>query len=291
MKTASLKKVFQNDLKRVVLIALGSALFAFNVNTFVHAAGLFPGGIAGTTLLLQAVFQRFMGLYMPYSVINLILNAIPIYIGFRFIGKKFTALSCLSIVLTSVLTDLMQGLPITSEPILVSIFGGILNGSAISLCLLAGGTSGGTDFISIWLSEQHGRDSFNMILGFNVVMLSVAGLLFGWERALYSIIFQYASTQVLHTLYRNYQQQTLLIITEHPEEVYSVINDATHHGATLFRGTGLYEHQERMMVYSVVDSDAVKRVTQAVRNVDGHAFINSIKTNSLTGRFYRRPKD
>lgn len=282
---------FKKDARRVALVTLGSALFALNINTFVHTAGLFPGGFSGLTLLLQEIFRRFLGIEIPYTAINLLLNAFPVYISFRFIGKKFTLLSCLSIVLTSVLTDLLPGMSITSEPILVCIFGGILNGCAILLCLLAGGTSGGTDFISIYLSEQHGKDSFNIILMGNVTMLTIAGVLFGWERALYSILFQYASTQLLHMLYKRYQQQTLLIITEQPEEVYRVIKDITHHGATLFKGTGLYEHQERTMIYSVVAADEVKRVVASVRAVDGHAFINSIKTNSLTGRFYRRPND
>lgn len=282
---------FKKDARRVALVTLGSALFALNINTFVHTAGLFPGGFSGLTLLLQEIFRRFLGIEIPYTAINLLLNAFPVYISFRFIGKKFTLLSCLSIVLTSVLTDLLPGMSITSEPILVCIFGGILNGCAILLCLLAGGTSGGTDFISIYLSEQHGKDSFNIILMGNVTMLTIAGVLFGWERALYSILFQYASTQLLHMLYKRYQQQTLLIITEQPEEVYRVIKDITHHGATLFKGTGLYEHQERTMIYSVVAADEVKRVVASVRAVDSHAFVNSIKTNSLTGRFYRRPND
>lgn len=279
------------DLKRLALVVLGSALFAFNVNSFVHAAGLFPGGFSGSTLLIQEVFSRFMGLSVPYTAINLLLNAFPIYISYRFIGKKFTLLSCLAIVLTSLLTDAMPGVPITSEPVLVCIFGGILNGVAISLCLLAGATSGGTDFISIYLSEQHNKDSFNLILSFNVVMLSLAGILFGWERALYSIIFQYASTQVLHVLYKRYQQQTLLIVTEQPEAVYQAIKEITNHGATLFRGMGLFEHKERTMVYSVVAADEVKRVIASVRALDPHAFVNSIKTNSLSGHFYHRPND
>lgn len=284
-------KDLTKDLKRLALVFLGSALFAFNVNSFVHAAGLFPGGFAGTTLLLQEAFSRFLNLSIPYTAINLLLNAFPIYISYRFIGKKFTLLSCLAIVLTSLLTDALPGVPITSEPILVCIFGGILNGVAISLCLLAGATSGGTDFISIYLSEQHNKDSFNLILGFNVVMLSTAGLLFGWERALYSIIFQYASTQVLHVLYKRYQQQTLLIVTEQPEAVYQAIREITNHGATLFKGTGLFQHKERTMIYSVVAADEVKRVIASVRALDPHAFVNSIKTNSLSGHFYHRPND
>ena len=99
------------------------------------------------SLLIQLRAQMYLGLALPYTVINVILNAIPIYIGFRFIGKKFTLYSCLCIVLTSVLTDLIPGIAITSDVLLISIFGGIINGFAISLCLLTGSTTGGTDFI------------------------------------------------------------------------------------------------------------------------------------------------
>ncbi len=286
-----MKFSFRKDARRILLVVLGSALFAFNINTFVHTAGLFPGGFSGLTILIQSICERFFGFTPPYTLVNLLLNAFPVYISFRYIGKKFTILSCLSIVLTSVLTDMLPGAEITSEPILLSVFGGLINGCAILLCLLAGATSGGTDFISIYLSEQHGKDSFNLILAGNVVMLSVAGVLFGWERALFSIIFQYASTQVLHMLYKRYQRQTLLIITDKPDEVYELIKDITHHGATLFRGEGLYEHRERTMIYSVVGADEVKEVVARVRTADPHAFVNSIKTNSLTGRFYRRPND
>jgi len=283
----SLKK----DSKRVALIVLGSILFAFNVNTFINTADLLPGGAAGLALLLQSIFERFAGVAVPYSVLNLLINAVPVYIGFKYLGRKFTLLSCLAIVLMSLLSDLLPGVMITSEPILVSIFGGIVNGFAISLCLRADATSGGTDFISIYMSEQHGKDSFNFVFGINAVILSAAGLLFSWERALYSIIFQFVTTQVIHMMYKRYQQKTLLIITEKPDEVYHAIKDITNHGATLFRGTGLYEQKERTMVYSVVSADEVTRVIASVRRADPKAFVNSIKTNSLAGNFYRHPND
>ena len=125
-----------------------------------------------------------------------------------YIGKKFTLYSGLMIVVSSILTDLLPGFEITSDPLLISIFGGIINGCAISLCLFANATSGGTDFIAIFFSERKGIDTWNYIFLGNVAMLIVAGLLFGWDKSLYSIIFQFASTQILHMLYKRYQKQT-----------------------------------------------------------------------------------
>ena len=66
---------FRKDARRVVLVVLGSALFAFNINTFVHTAGLFPGGFSGLTILIQSVCERFVGFVPPYTLVNLLLNA------------------------------------------------------------------------------------------------------------------------------------------------------------------------------------------------------------------------
>lgn len=184
-----LKFDLKKDLKRLLVVCLASVLMALNIKSFVRTGGLYPGGATGLSLLIQRGAQMYLGLALPYTVINVILNAIPIYIGFRFIGKKFTLYSCLCIVLTSVLTDLIPGIAITSDVLLISIFGGIINGFAISLCLLTGSTTGGTDFISIYLSEKKGMDAFNIILGLNAVILVAAGFMFGWDKALYSILF------------------------------------------------------------------------------------------------------
>ena len=221
----------KKEAKRILVICLAALLMAANIKTFVRTGGLYPGGATGLTILIQRVGEMFFHVTIPYTVVNLILNAIPVYIGFRYIGKKFTMYSCLMIVLTSVLTDLIPGTAITYDTLLISIFGGMLNGLAISMCLAVDATSGGTDFIAIYFSEKKGVDSFNAVLLLNVVILTLAGILFGFDKALYSIIFQYASTQVLHVLYKKYQQQTLFIVTGRPREVCEAIYQISHHGS------------------------------------------------------------
>ena len=195
------------------------------------------------------------------------------------------------IVLTSLLTDILPALPITDDVLLICIFGGIINGFAISLCLLGGATSGGTDFIAVAVSEKRGVDAWNYILFGNAAMLVVAGFLFGWDKALYSILFQYASTQIVHLLNPRYKRTTLFIISDKSEEIYEQIKDATHHGATLFQGTGLWGGQPRSMIYSVIAGDQVKKITRKVRQIDPHAFINILKTDQVSGNFYQQPHD
>lgn len=285
------ESTFFKEAKRVLLVITAACIMAVNIKSFIRAGNLIPGGFNGITLLIQQIGAEFFHVQIPFTAVNLLLNAIPVFISFKFIGKKFTGYSCLMIVLSGILTDILPGYPVTDDVLLVCVFGGIINAFAISLCLFANATSGGTDFIAIFFSEKFGVDTWNYIFVGNVIVLLIAGNLFGWNEALYSIIFQFTSTQVLHVLYKRYQKQTLFIITEKPEEVYVEIRNITNHDATLFKGTGCYRKHECNMLYSVVGSDEIRKVVAKIREVDEHAFINIMKTEQITGRFYKRPND
>ena len=283
-----MKTEAKESIKKILVICFASFLMALNIKSFVRTGGLYPGGATGLALLIQRAADMFLHITIPYTIVNILLNAIPVYIGFRFIGKKFTMYSCLMIVLTSVLTDIIPGYAITYDTLLISIFGGLINGFVIGLCLHMNATTGGTDFIAIYLSEKKEIDSWNVVLGINVVILAAAGVLFGWDKALYSIIFQYTSTQVVHILYRKYQHETLFIVTNKATEVYEVISKMSNHGATIMEGEGSYEHQERKIVYSVVSSAQSKSIIREVKKADPHAFVNAIKTEQIAGRFYQK---
>lgn len=281
----------QSDGLRLIVVLAAAVLMALNIRIFVRNGGLYPGGATGLAILIQGIFEKFFHLQIPYTLVNIVLNAIPVYIGFRYIGKKFTGYSLVMIFVSSVLVDFLPEIVLTSDILLISIFGGMINGAAISMCLAVDATSGGTDFISIFLSQRSGKDSFNLILGINVVILVMAGLLFGWDKALYSIIFQYASTQVLHLLYRNYQQVTLLVVTTKPEEISKMIYDLSGHGATIVDGKGSYLGEDRSVVYSVIDVPDAGNIEKKMHTIDEHAFVNCITTKEVRGKFYFRPKE
>ena len=286
-----MKSSLKKEISRILTICVAALIMATNIKTFVQTGNMIPGGATGLTILIQRVFESFFQLQIPYTVLNIIINCIPIYIGFRYIGKKFTLYSCLMIFLTGIFTDLIPSHVVTYDILLISIFGGIINGFAISQCLRVDATTGGTDFISIYLSQKTGKDSFNIVLAINSVIICLGGILFGWDSALYSIIFQYASTQVLHMLYQQYQQQTLFIVTNKASEVCEAISNISHHGATIMHGEGSYEGHERSIVYSVVSTHESGRVISAIKEVDENAFINTLKTERVKGRFYHKPKD
>lgn len=278
-----------NNARSFILCTIGAFMIAFVINSFVSTAGLFPGGFAGLTLLITRSADKFLGVTLPYSLIYIPLNAIPIMIGIKNLGKRFTALSVYVIILSSFLVDLLPQYAMTYDVLLLSIFGGIIDGAAVSLCLYAGACGGGTDFISLYFAEKRGVDTWNYILMANVVILSIAGIMFGWQKALYSIVYQFCVTQTLHTLFNRYSTHTLIIITNMPEAVYNCIYRLTNHAATLYKGTGLYDNEKRSTIYSVVSSEEVDYVVKSIKEIDEHAFVNVLKTEQLLGSFYRHP--
>lgn len=276
---------------RLFVVVIASILFAWNLCCFAKTANLFPGGFAGLSLLLQEIIFKFLHIRIPYTIFNIVLNLFPIYIAFKYIGKKFTLYSILTIFLSSIFVDILPHYIFTQDILLVSVFGGLINGFAISLCLNVGATTGGTDFISIFLSQQKGIDAWNYILLGNAIMLIIAGALFGWPIALYSIIYQFCSTQIIQMLYKRYKKETLFIISDKSDKIYHTIKELTNHDATLFKGIGCYEEKEKTLIYSVINAEAKRQLIPLIRSIDPHAFINIVKTEELSGRFHNIPND
>lgn len=276
---------------RLFVVVVASILFAWNLCCFAKTANLFPGGFSGLSLLLQEIIFKFLHIRIPYTIFNIVLNLFPIYIAFKYIGKKFTLYSILTIFLSSIFVDILPQYIFTQDILLVSVFGGLINGFAISLCLNVGATTGGTDFISIFLSQQKGIDAWNYILLGNAIMLIIAGTLFGWPIALYSIIYQFCSTQIIQMLYKRYKKETLFIISDKSDKIYHAIKELTNHDATLFKGIGCYEEKEKTLIYSVINAESKRQLIPLIRSIDPHAFINIVKTEELSGRFHNIPND
>ena len=287
MKTESKAK---NLIIKYLMLTAAAAIFAFNLKSFIRTGNLIPGGFSGITVLIQQIGRQFFNVEIPYSFVYLPINVIPAYIGLRYIGKKFTFASFYVVVLSSLLTDIFPDITITYEPILIALFAGIVGGLACVICLWAGASGGGTDFISIFLSEKKGIDAWGYILAGNIILLVAAGLLFDFDRALYSIIYQYVITTLLGTLYKRYQQDTLLVVTDKPQEILEKIYEMTRHDATVMTGKGGYSGDEKHILYSVIGRDQADKVIKGIKEIDPAAFTNVIQTEQINGRFYMTPK-
>ena len=303
-----MKSHVKAEVVKYLVLTFAALVMALDYRTFVEWGNLYPGGAVGLAMLVQRVSQSIcdsfgLNVNVPFSPINIALNAIPVWIGFKYIGKKFTLQSLYVIFMSGFLADLVPvdaiqaAIPAAdlarfqNDPFLTSLFGGIVFGFGIALCLRCNATSGGTDFIAIYLSERKGRETWNLILAFNAMVLLAGGFKSGWTSALYSIIYQFVYIQVVHLMYRTYQYQTLIIITTKPKKVCEAIYRISHHGATLIEGKGAFSGDAKSVVMSVVAADDTTRIYALCKSIDANAFINTLSTSRVIGRFYLRPRD
>lgn len=270
-------------------IILGSLIAAFNIKTFVGSAGLFPGGFSGVTILIQRIFKTYLNIEISYSILNVGLNIIPAFIGYRYVGKKFTIFSIIAIVLTAVFVDIIPATKMSGDIILLSIFGGIINGVSISILLKGRLSSGGTDFIAMAVSNKWKISTWNYVLIFNAIIIIISGLLFDWNVALYSILFQFCSIQVVNTFHIRYKKVSLFIISDKVEEIGDALITHMRHGVTKFEGIGCYSNSKRSMLYTVLSEEQLKFAVKTIQSIDSYAFVNVVRTEQINGLFNLDP--
>ena len=275
--------------KKTVIILFSAFVYAVAMNAFVESGNLFPGGFSGISRLITMSLEKYAGVTVSFGVIYFSLNLLSTLIVFRVIGKWFTIYSVLWFSAASFFTGILPKMPVTEDPLLICVFGGLLGGLGLSLSLRQDASSGGFDFIAIYASERFNMSTWNYILAINVVVLVIAGSIFGWNQALYSIIYQYCSTQVVSALHDRYKTKNLMMITQFPEEVSQNLFHTCRHGITRIDCIGEFSHSERSMLFMVINGNQVHDVIEAARSADPKIFIDLYSSERVVGNYYRKP--
>lgn len=282
-------KFTRKDWKYIIGVTVSAIIYSFGMNTFVKSGNLFPAGYAGMSRLLSQLLDQYLHISISFSVIYFTLNVVTTLIVWKNIGHKFVLYSVLWYTETSFLTQILPMPPITNDPLLISVFGGVINGIAVGIALRCNASSGGTDFIAIDLSTRYNMPTWNYIFGLNAVVLVIAGLVLGWNQALYSMIFQYVSKEIVNTLHQRYKLKRLHIVTDYPEEVSQAIFAICRHGITKLKCTGEYSHHEHSLLLVTINAYQKEDVLHAVAAVDPKAFISVNNVEKIIGHFYQVP--
>ncbi|MCR4588126.1 MAG: YitT family protein [Lachnospiraceae bacterium] len=267
----------------------GSAfVMAFAMNIFMQEASLLPAGFMGVARLVNMIGAR-AGIRIETSWVLVCIN-IPIAIFCaRKISKRFVILSGLQIVLLSVFMRLIPVYPIFDQIILNVIFGGCIYGLSIVLALKVGASTGGTDFIALYVSNKTGKEIWGEVFIFNCVMLVLFGYLFGWDKSGYSIVFQYISTRMVTTFHDRYKRVMMQIFTKKPDGVVEAYLKHFKHGITILNGTGGYTGEDTSMLVSVISSYELVEAIEVIKQADPEVIVNVTKTSQFIGKF-EQPK-
>lgn len=291
-------KRIQNNKVTAFVLSLLSVTFAgfmqaFVILTFVEPAGLLSSGFTGIAILINKIADTFFNTSISISMLLILLNLPVVILCYRAISKRFVFFSLITIAINSMCLKYASFPTMfeTGDQILNVVFGGVINGFSIAVALKGRASSGGTDFIALYVSNKKGRSIWNEIFAFNLLILLIFGYLFGWSSAGYSIIFQYISTKTISTLHQRYQRVTLQMTTSKCDEVVDAYISNFKHGLSCVDAIGGYSKKKMSIINTVVSSYEVDEIIDVVREADPYIIINTFKTQEFHGKFYQKPLD
>ncbi len=272
----------------LLMIVASSLLQTYVIQTFMDPCDLLSSGFTGVAILLNRI-AGLAGFDFSPSLGILLLNIPAAMFCAGKISKRFVFLSCVQFTLTSLFLEVLHFPPLFDEMILNVIFGGFLYGFVSVIALKADGSTGGTDFIAMYVSERFHRGIWEYVFAFNVLILLIFGSMFGWAAAGYSILFQLISTQTISRYYHRYSQILVEITTKDPEQVAKQFKTYFRHGMTVIPAYGAYSQSNFFLCKSIVSSYEEREVIGRIREVDPECITYTHKVDHFYGRFYRRP--
>ena len=274
----------------LIMIVASSLLQVYVINVFMEPCNLLSSGFTSVAILLNKISNLF-GFDFSTSLGILVLNIPAALLAYKNVSHRFTLLSCIQFILTSFFLKILDYAPLFNDLTLNVLFGGFLYGMSIVLALRADGSTGGTDFIALYVSNKIHKSIWDYVFIFNCCMLIIFGYLFGWVHAGYSIIFQLISTRTISSFYHRYSQITVEITTNDPEVVTEAFINNFRHGMSVVSAYGGYSKKRFFICKTVVSSYEVRDVVDCIRSAKPDVLINTYSTMNFYGKFYQKPID
>lgn len=278
--------------KDIAFIFLGIVSAGFGLKGFLLPNSFIDGGAMGISLLVSEVSG------WSLSILIVLINLPFLILGFSQVGRSFTIKSILAIITLAFVVHLVPYPIITSDKLLIAVFGGFFLGSGIGLAIRGGSVIDGTEVLAIYLSKKTGLTIGDIILILNIVIFLVGGYILSIEIALYAILTFMAASRTIDFIIVGIEEYTgVTIISDFSEEIRIMITEKLGRGVTVYAGKGGYGKRGKHLkpvdiVYTVTTRLEIARLKNEIAKLDENAFIimNSI-TDTKGGMIKKRPLD
>ncbi|AIE59314.1 YitT family protein [Bacillus methanolicus] len=271
--------------KKAIVVLFGALLNAIGMNFFLIPANVYASGFAGVAQLVSKI----VGEYTPFSIstgILLFLLNIPVTIlGWKKVGKSFTLFSFISVLSMSFFLEAVPVKQLSNDILLNAVFGGVIAAIGVGITLKWGASTGGLDIVAMVLSRKKDRPVGIYFFTLNAVIIITAGYLYGWEKALYTLVTLYASTRVIDAIHTRHEKLTAMIITKKPDELKKAIHKKLVRGITRVPAKGAYTNEKKEMMIIVITRYELFDLERIINEVDPKAFTNIVQTTEILGLF------
>ncbi len=261
-----------------VMLTFGSILAAFALETFLIPNTILDGGVTGISIIVSKLTS------LPVSLLVLILNIPFVYVGYKNIGRGFLFRAVYSMLLFSFALNVFQYFePLTEQMLLATVFGGILLGIGVGVVIHSGGCVDGTESVALVISKRTSLSVGQVVLLFNLVIYGVAGLIFGLDRAMYSLLTYFITFKVIDFVSEGFEQlKAALIVTEKGTDMAKEIYRRLGRTVTTIRGKGLISGEKEVM-YCVLTRIEIYELRHIAEEMDESAFITILDVSDIIG--------
>ena len=267
------------------MLTVGSILAAYALETFLIPNTILDGGVTGISIILSKLFE------IPLSILILILNIPLIYVGYRNMGVGFLIRAIYSMILFSLSLSYFSYLEsVTNQILLATVFGGAILGIGVGLVIHFGGCVDGTESVALVISKKTSLSVGQVVLFFNLIIYLVAGLIFGIDRALYSLLTYFITFKVIDFVSEGLEQaKAALIVTEKGTDMANEIYKRLGRTVTKLKGKGLISG-EKEVLYCVLTRIEVYELKKLCQEMDQSSFITILEVSEIIGEHIKNNK-
>lgn len=275
-------------IKRIFFIFLGSFINAVAINMFIIPNKFLSGGVAGLAIIIHYITSISSGFIM------FILN-IPIFIlGMKEADKEFMILSLIGMFSLSLFLILTSNMNLfgnaSHDPLLSSIYAGVIGGLGVGLVFKNRASLGGTDIIAVVLKKKSGISIATISFTLNALVVLSGAFISGIEVVLYTLISMYISSVVMGRVIEGFdRKRLLLIVTSKEKEVSEYILKNLGRGVTFLYGEGAYTGERKKILYCIVTLNQLTRMKKIVEDIDPSAFMSILDAAEVHGKGFKKP--
>ncbi len=285
-KKITFEYIFKQWIVPLFMITVGAIVAAFALEEFLVPFTILDGGVVGISMIISQLSG------IPLGVLTIALNIPFMIVGFKRLGIRFLIKAIYAMAVFSSFLGVFEDMKeVTNQEILVVVFGGVLLGVGVGLILRYGGCLDGTEIVAMLLSHHMEFSVGQIVLFFNIIIYAVAGFLFGPDRALYSLLTYFITSKIIDFVENGMEQgKSVMIITDHGQEIADAIYTQLGRTCTQMEGRGMVSSGKKAVLYCVITRVEVPAIKKIINDADVSAFMTISDVSEIVGNHIKKKK-
>ncbi len=274
---------FLSQFKNIIFLTVGAMITAFALESFLVPNNIIDGGVIGISMIVSHMTKWNLGLLI------LILNTPFIIMAFKKMGGKFVVQTAFANIILAVFLNIFHHYKVTHDLLLATVFGGIILGLGVGIILKHEGSLDGTEMLSLVVSKKLGVSVGEFIMGINVFIYFVAGKVFSWESAMYSIMTYFIASKVIDTVMEGFNSsKSVRIISDNASAIGEQLIERLDISVTYLQGIGGYTGQDKDLIYCVISRLELPKMIDIIKEIDPKAFVSVVDVHEVYGGRFRK---